>query len=229
MERLRKIIFWILILTLSSISIAAASPKDDVIDWVIDTYELDPEWYEFEVLTGRLDHVQDDVTVVVDKALTRKDPIGLFSVLTTITDAAGNTEQAQVRLRITRFAEVVCATDRFGRFDLMQADRLTVERRDITRLREQPLLDVNNALGLRAARNIRRGDIVTMRDIEAIPDVEAGNDVTIVFEDGPCTITALGKALETGYRGEIVRVRNSSSGKIITAEISDNNSVTVTP
>lgn len=228
MERLKQIIFWILLLT-ATFATALAGPKDDVREWVVDTYQLDPQWYELEVLEGRLDYIERDYSIAVDKALTQKDPIGLFSVLATVQYPDGNTESVQVRLRVRKFADVVISKDRLGRFDLLSADKFTVDRQDITNLREQPLTSVDNVAGMRAARNIRRGDILTTGSIEPIPDIEAGNDVTIVYQEGPCTITALGKALERGYRGETVRVRNTSSGKIITAEIIDNSSVSVTP
>ncbi|MDX9858166.1 MAG: flagellar basal body P-ring formation chaperone FlgA [candidate division Zixibacteria bacterium] len=228
MERLKKILFWLLILS-ATYGTTAAGPKEDVVEWVIDSYQLDPQWYEVEVLEGRLDYIERDYSIAVDKPLTQKEPIGLFSVLATVTYQNGTTETVQVRLRIRKFADVVVADDRMSRFDVLSPERLRVERTDITTLREQPLTSTESVAGLRAARNIRRGDILTTGSVEPIPDIEAGRDVTIVYQDGPCTITAMGKALERGCRGETVRVRNVSSGKVITAEIIDNSSVTVTP
>lgn len=228
MERLKKILFWLLILT-ATFGSSIAGPKEDVAEWVIDTYQLDPKWYEIEILDGRLDHIERDFTVAVDKPLTQKDPIGLFSVLATVAYSDGSTETAQVRLRIRRFADVVVAADRLGRFDALVSEQFEIKRMEVTNLREQPLTSTDSLGGLRAARNIRRGDVITTRSIEPIPDIEAGGNVTIVYQDGPCTITAMGRSLQRGYRGETVRVRNVSSGTIITAQIRDNSTVTVTP
>lgn len=210
-------------------SLSSAAPYEEVDRWLIETYGLDTTVYEIEHLTDRLFDLDDNTALTVIRPLSIKEPIGLFSVLAQLDYPDGNGETMQVRLRIRKFAEVVVAKDKFDRNDPLDPSALSVERMDITTLREQPLRSVEDLAGLRTTRIIRRGTVLTAGMIEAVPDVEAGNEVDIVYQTGLCTITARGKALEPGYKGDLVRVKNAASGKIINAEIIDHGSVSVNP
>ena len=210
-------------------SLSTAAPYQEVDRWLIDTYQLDTATYEIEHLTDRLFDLDDNTTLTVIRPLSIKEPIGLFSVLAQIDYPDGSGETMQVRLRIRKFAEVVVAKDKFDRNDPIDLSALSVERMDITTVREQPIRSIDELAGLRTTRIVRRGTILTAGMVEAVPDVEAGKDIEIIYQTGLCTITARGTALEPGYKGDLVKVKNAASGKIIHAEIIDNTSVSVNP
>lgn len=204
-------------------------PSEQVVEWLYDTYTLDSEWNEVEVLTELDENCEPGAIVDVDRPLSQKEPLGLFTLLVDIFEGDGPPRQAQVRLRVRRFADVLVASDRITRFDPVDESALQLERKDITNLREQPVTSVEEIRGLRYTRNLRRGTILTSRCVEAVPDLRDGAEVTIVYSSGPCIITALGKALESGYVGETVRVRSDASGKIIRAEVADGATVRLAP
>ena len=211
-------------------SLATAGDQYKSVDqWLVDTYQLDMDNHEIEHLTDQLFTLDGSAAVTVLRPLSQKEPLGLFTVLAQVAYPDGRTEQMQVRLRIRKFADVVVATDKLDRHTTVDQSAFSVVRTDVTTLREQPVTSLDAMTGLRTTRIIRVGTVVTSGMIEAIPEVEAGTEVSIVFNDGLCTITARGKALEPGYKGDRVRVRNDASGKIIQAEVVDNASVSVNP
>ena len=198
-------------------------------DWVTTTYELNPERTTIETVHNSLKTRivnPDDVTI---KPLSSREPRGPFTVMVTIEDENGLIERGQVRLRVNHYAEVLVAKATIDRHGLVSADEFEKQMMDITSLREQPVTSVDQLPGQRATTIIRPGAVLTVACIEPVPDIEVGGEVTIVYNSGLCTITAPGKSLQTGWRGDRVRVRNLVSGKIIAARVVDDQSVTVNP
>lgn len=211
-------------------SLATAGDASQAVDrWLVTTYQLDTDNVEIEHLTDQVTELDNGAALTVLRPLSQKEPLGLFTLLTQVDYPDGRSEQMQVRVRIRKFAEVVVAADKFDRHATLTGSGFQLERTDITNLQEQPLTSLDAIAGLRTTRIIRKGTVVTSGMLEAIPDVEAGTEVSIVYSAGLCTITARGKALEAGYKGDLVRVKNADSGKIIHAAVIDNASVSVNP
>ncbi|MEE8575977.1 MAG: flagellar basal body P-ring formation chaperone FlgA, partial [candidate division Zixibacteria bacterium] len=84
-------------------------------------------------------------------------------------------------------------------------------------------------VGQRSKRPLRQGSIVTTDLVEPVPAIESGSIVSIVYSTGLCTVTAEGKAMSDGCAGEIIKVRNKSSGKVISARVIDERSVAINP
>jgi flagella basal body P-ring formation protein FlgA len=219
-------LFGLLCLALSA---NAGDQYKSVDRWLVDTYQLDTENYEIEHLTDQVTDLDNAAVLTVLRPLSQKEPLGLFTLLTQIDYPDGRSEQMQVRVRIRKFSDVVIAADKFDRHAAVKQSAFRISRTDVTNLQEQPLTSLEAIAGLRTTRIIRKGTIVTSGMLESIPDVEAGTEVSIVYTAGLCTITARGKALEPGYKGDLVRVKNADSGKIIHAEVIDNASVSVNP
>ena len=65
--------------------------------------------------------------------------------------------------------------------------------------------------------------------MEQIPDIEVGGDVTIVCHEGLLKITVPGEAIQSGSSGDLVKVRNRTSGKILMARVVDDRTVEIQP
>ena len=77
----------------------------------------------------------------------------------------------------------------------------------------------------RACRNLRKDQILTHQAIERIPDLERGRKVTIQAGNERLIITAPGRTLVSGSVGEFVKVKNEATGRVIEAEVIDDNTV----
>jgi flagella basal body P-ring formation protein FlgA len=89
------------------------------------------------------------------------------------------------------------------------------------------LLSAEDVIGKTPRRSVAQGK--PLRDTELIQPrmVSRGDTVTILYESGPVSLTALGKALEDGARGERIRITNISSNRTITGLVSDTKLVRV--
>jgi len=104
---------------------------------------------------------------------------------------------------------------------------LTLAKRTITGRGEMPLTDFKLVENKQAARYIPAGSIVFQSMIEEVPIIKPGDKVKILVDKGPVKVSADGEARQKGARGELIRVTNLGSKKIIQAEIIDSLTVVV--
>ncbi len=230
MNRLPAILILTLVVMLTVTPASESVTCEQAIqDKVAAMYDLDTNWYRVEVLSHSLKSAEVNPRQLTLRPLSQKEPLGLFSMMADLKIDGERLESGQVRLKIRKYADVLVLLDNVRRSDPVTVEQLTRQRMEVTTLRERPLIEPSELVGNRAKRNLRRGNILTARDLEPIPDVEFGRDVAIVYSDGLCRISTEGKALQAGLAGEYIKVKNKSSGKIILARIVDATAVAVDP
>lgn len=84
--------------------------------------------------------------------------------------------------------------------------------RNIIRTKEQ-------IIGMTPRRGITPSTPLRLSDLERPEIVSRGKMVRIVFKSGKISLTAMGKAIEGGGRGDVIRVMNSKSHKTIEAVV----------
>jgi len=215
------------LIALSAGTAIAVPINDAIIQAVTERYELDSTRYEIEIAANRLKTKIVNVEDLTFRAISKRDPIGPFTIYLQITENGECIDQGQVRLRISKFKEVLVARDNIKRHELLTEDRFELQRMDVTTLRAQPISSLDEIAAMRSKQNVRRGEVLTSKSVEPIPDINSGGMVTIVYTDGLCTVTAPGKALQTGWIGKSIKVRNKTSGKIIQARVKDAQTVAV--
>jgi flagella basal body P-ring formation protein FlgA len=97
----------------------------------------------------------------------------------------------------------------------IRSEDLSLSQERGVRFRKDALVQTEDAVGKRARRAIRVGQILTHRMIEDPPLVNRGQIVQITAENALIRVTTRGKALEDGRAGEQIRVINVSSGREI--------------
>ena len=80
----------------------------------------------------------------------------------------------------------------------------------------------------RSIREIRLEKLARLRELGCDPyAVERGKAVRIVFTNGPLTITAGGAPLENAAVGDLIRVRNTDSGIIVSGTVMEDGTIHV--
>lgn len=87
------------------------------------------------------------------------------------------------------------------------------------------LRSMGDIVGQEARRTLSPGRPVQQRDLAAPTVIEKNQIVTLRFVKGPLEITARGRALDEGGVGDVIRVMNIDSSKIVTGEISRDGAV----
>lgn len=76
-----------------------------------------------------------------------------------------------------------------------------------------------DAVGLRATGNIQPGLALTQRHVVKAPNVLKGETVTVMAGGTGFQIAMPGRAEQDGYEGDLITVRNPSSGKTVTGRL----------
>lgn len=113
---------------------------------------------------------------------------------------------------------LVSATHHWAR-DGVGARDFTVEMRDVAGLGAIPVDVQASFTGMRARRALIAGRILMRSDIEPIPEVLRGDEVTVEVTDGPVAIQTQAVALREARLGQTIELRNPTSRKTYTAQV----------
>tara|TARA_B100000282_G_C31724923_1_gene487870 strand:- start:193 stop:1179 length:987 start_codon:yes stop_codon:yes gene_type:complete len=114
-----------------------------------------------------------------------------------------------------RFGEVIRAND---------ISFLKVPQRS---LKHNIITDAEDLVGMTPRRILYADQAITSNEINAPRIVNRGDNVTMIYKSGSLTLTAIGRAMEFGSKGEPVRVTNLTSSKTVEAIVSGEREVTI--
>jgi len=86
---------------------------------------------------------------------------------------------------------------------------------------------IDHPEGYIATRNLSSGRPVTTSEVMKKPDALEGTSVLIVYSSGGLNVSTTGDLMEDAYIGKNVRVKNTSSGKIVRGVYSEGRKVFV--
>jgi len=95
------------------------------------------------------------------------------------------------------------------------------------RLRHDTIESAGEIIGNVLKRSSRPMRPLRKRDIEKKQIITKNSTINIVYQTDFMTLKASGVALEDGAKGDVVRIKNGSSNKIVEAVIQDSNSAIV--
>lgn len=96
------------------------------------------------------------------------------------------------------------------------------------RVPRDALTDIADLVGLAARRSLRSGYPVRERDVREPVVVAKGSNVRLVYRTSMMVLTAVGRALEDGAMGSVIRVLNSHSKVVVEARVEGGNILSVT-
>ncbi|HHV62005.1 MAG TPA: flagellar basal body P-ring formation protein FlgA [Firmicutes bacterium] len=134
-----------------------------------------------------------------------------------------------VVLRLNVVKEVVVATRTIIKGQVVTADAVTRELRQLSALEMDPATDPAAVVGKVAARTIREGTLITAGAVEEPPLIKRGDIIQIVVRLGGVTVTTAGEALEDGKLKDLIRVKNLESGRQVEAVVVDAKIAEVSP
>jgi flagella basal body P-ring formation protein FlgA len=132
-----------------------------------------------------------------------------------------------VRAAIRIFGEVVVTSRPLAHYEVIVPDAVRLERRDISALSTRAFTQIEEVVGQLAARAIEVNTILTPSMVEQPRVLRRGSEVRLLYETSSLRVETPGQALEGGKVGDRVRVKNSSSGKVLEGQILDARTVRV--
>ena len=125
------------------------------------------------------------------------------------------------------FESVVCACRNFKKGGIIKEDDLCLVRKNISRLSPNIVTDTSKVVGLMVKHTIRKDTCIKEWMLGKPLIVKRGDMITILAESGNLRVTAPGRVLAKGHIGELIRVQNSMSNKVIYAKVINNSTVSV--
>ncbi|RZB34938.1 MAG: flagella basal body P-ring formation protein FlgA [Desulfobacteraceae bacterium Eth-SRB1] len=132
-----------------------------------------------------------------------------------------------VRARIEVAMDVVVSTKSLRRNVRINRDDVRLVKRWFNRLPSNIISNPYAVVGMKLRTNVKPNAEIAGNMVRSIPMVKRGKPVRIVFENGPMRITTIGLSEQDGMHGELIKVRNVSSKKVIYARVTGNSLVKV--
>lgn len=128
-------------------------------------------------------------------------------------------ENMMIRGDLKALTEVTVAKVPLRRGTILRYEQLGIEIKDISDS-QAPAYSMEDVVGKRMLTNLRTDDIIELTDVEAPPVIKKGEMVRIVVHSGGLHLTASGIAKMDGKINEVIRVRNTSSNKLVHCRVS---------
>ena len=117
------------------------------------------------------------------------------------------------------YDDVVITSHRLRRNTIISEDDLTMARCKITGFAHQLIPSIADAIGLKVTKSLGSGAVLLTRYVKRPPLVLRGDLVTIMVKSGRLTITAHGEAKSKGAKGDMIKIKNLASRRIISAKV----------
>jgi flagella basal body P-ring formation protein FlgA len=229
-----RLIVPVLIVTLALPLIGLATNLDNIIkDKIISLYKIDTSRCAVDVQKNRIRinrEYFDSLTVnrmagsITDAKLI---PRGSVSLRIDFFKDNNKIKSGQIRVKLRHYENVLVSLDRFKRHDIPAPDKYMIKRMEITSLTENPVTSEDELSGKWARRNVGIGQILTSRMFELIPAITVGQEVSILYKSSGLELKARGTALQPGDIGDMIKIKNNQSKKIIACTVMDDKTVQV--
>lgn len=124
-----------------------------------------------------------------------------------------------VQAKVEVIEEVLVSAVPLSRGTIVSRDDLRFDTRDTARLTTGYITDLTDVVGKRLKRSVRAGMPLNPQLLELPEAIKRGERVSILARGGGLEVRMEGKALEDGAPGQVIRVRNLSSERVIEAEV----------
>jgi len=135
-------------------------------------------------------------------------------------------DRSIVYLRVHWSQPTMIAAHDLKRGAIVAIDDLLLDVVNLSRSRRYPS-SPDEILGSVLNRDLRRAEALTVDDFKRLPLVERGTIVRLVYKAGGLVVEMPGKALEDGFKGEGVKVRNERTKKVIVGVVAGDGFVLV--
>lgn len=186
---------------------------------------LEPQW-ELTVLDGTVEGSKPEVLTCAQAPTVA--PIQLEFVARMrwrVSCAEPLPWQRQVVVRAKVSAQVLVLTTEVPAGRVIVDQDMSLARREVTATPDA-ISEPAAVLGLTSSRTLRAGQVVTRRVLQTPVLVGRGQSVGIVASQNGVEVTVPGEALDSGREGDIVRVRNVASRRVIRARVIEVGKVT---
>lgn len=190
----------------------AALPAQDSLRYEVELGNLDPRL--------RLPACAED-------PVTETSSGGIGRVAVKVSCSAGVHWNIFVTGHVRAYREVLVAAHPLSRNSLILSSDVVVAEVDVGNLRHSYYTTPEEVVGLLVKRPVRANQVINAAALRLPRLVRRGDMVLVVAENGSVRVQIEGVAMADGALGDMIRVKNPRSGRIIRAEVRDKGEVRV--
>ncbi len=153
--------------------------------------------------------------------------IGRTPLILRVIRGSSEIRRIWVTAEIAVYTEVPVAVRPIRSRERLKASDFEMQRRDMLSLPSDVVTSIEALESATAVRLLSPGDVVRKSAVKYPYLVKRGHLVRVLARRGKLSIMAIGKALDAGRRGDVIRVINIDSNKPIHARVVENSSVEV--
>jgi flagella basal body P-ring formation protein FlgA len=120
---------------------------------------------------------------------------------------------------IKTYQMVVVSTQPVQRGEIFTRQHLAIEKREVSNLREDFATQIEQIENKQATRQLNTGTIISPRNIVEPKLIKRGDKVVISTTKPDFSIRMSGVAMMDGAKGQLIKVKNQNSGRIINATV----------
>lgn len=132
-----------------------------------------------------------------------------------------------VKTEIRIFEDVVVSSAPLARHESIEAADVRLVRRDISSLNGKPFKSVDEIAGQQAAHAIEINEILTQKSLDRPSLMRRGSPVTLLYETRTLRVESPGMAVDGGKLGDVIAVKNATSGKLLRGVVLDERTVRI--
>jgi flagellar basal body P-ring formation protein FlgA len=125
------------------------------------------------------------------------------------------------------YENVIVLTRPIQRGDIITGQHLAIEKRDVSKLRGDFITQVEQVENKQAARQMPEGAILGLRSYSEPKLIKRGDKIIISTMQPAFSIRMNGIAMMDGTKGQLIRIKNENSGRIISATVIEAGMVSV--
>ncbi len=180
----------------------------------------------YEIELGRLDP-RLRLPACADEPVAETSSGGIGRVAVKVSCNAGVHWNIYVTGHIRAYREVLVAAHPLPRNSLISRSDVVIAEMDVGNLSHSYYTQPEEVLGLLVKRPVRANQVINAAALRLPRLVRRGDMVLVIAENGAVRVQIEGVAMADGALGDMIRVKNPRSGRIIRAEVRDKGEVRV--
>ena len=152
---------------------------------------------------------------------------GLQSLLVAAEVNGKEAARLWIKAEIRVFDDVLVTSYPLANHEIVRADKLRLEWRDISSVTARPFSRMDEVEGLEAARALEVNEVLTQKSLNRPTLMRRGSAIVLVYETGSLRVETPGVAEEGGKAGDLIQVKNPTSGKLLRGLVLDGRTVRI--
>lgn len=139
-----------------------------------------------------------------------------------IKDDKNNQKTLTVIANVSKYEKVLVYSKDLTRGTILNEELTEPATKNVLSINNKPVdLELIRSGSYELTKDVKKGEIVDSIYLRRIPDVKAGDIVTVLVEFEGITVSTLARAMANANFGDTLSVRNVESGNIITGKLKE--------